>query len=301
VTVGGARVRLATALLVVTVGLTSTACGESAAAARAPTIQVVTGLYPLAQAVEQIGGGKVAVTDVVPAGIDPTTYRLTAAQVAEVHDAAVVVEIGGGFQPSFEAAAEGAGTGAGALVDLRAALGPTDPYVWLDPAVMGRAVTLIAAAMERANPPAASLYRNGAEGFGAEVASTAIDYESTLSACPRSTIVTPDGAFQAVASQYLLTDQIVGTAPIPDATSLAAAVARVSAAGLTTVFSEPFADNGTINGLAIAAHLKVRVLDPLTGSPPEGWPSQANYLTLMEANLGALNNALGCPNTDTGQ
>ena len=93
----------------------------------------------------------------------------------------------------------------------------------------------------------------------------------------------------------------MGTAPIPEAAALAAAVERVSTAGLTTVFSEPFADNGTINALAIAAHLKVRVLDPLTGSPPEGWASQANYLTLMEANLGTLNNALGCPNTDTGQ
>ena len=133
----GARARLATALLVVTVGITLTACGESAAAAHAPTIQVVTGLYPLTQAVEQIGQGKVAVTDVVPAGTDPTTYRLTAAQVAVVHRAAVVVEIGGGFQPSFEAAALGAG--AGAVVDLRAALGATDPYVWLDPVVMGPA------------------------------------------------------------------------------------------------------------------------------------------------------------------
>jgi zinc transport system substrate-binding protein len=241
----------------------------------------------------------VAATGGGPPPPDPTTYRLTAAQVAVVHRAAVVVEIGGGFQPSFEAAALGAG--AGAVVDLRAALGATDPYVWLDPVVMGRALTVIAAALERANPPAASLYRNGAEGFGAEVASTGIDYESTLSACPRSTIVTPDGAFQAVASEYGLTDQIVGTAPIPEAAALAAAVERVSTAGLTTVFSEPFADNGTINALAIAAHLKVRVLDPLTGSPPEGWASQANYLTLMEANLGTLNNALGCPNTDTGQ
>ena len=271
----GARARLATALLVVTVGITLTACGESAAAAHAPTIQVVTGLYPLTQAVEQIGQGKVAVTDVVPAGTDPTTYRLTAAQVAVVHRAAV--ESMAAALSSME-------------VDLRAALGATDPYVWLDPVVMGRALTVIAAALERANPPAASLYRNGAEGFGAEVASTGIDYESTLSACPRSTIVTPDGAFQAVASEYGLTDQIVGTAPIPEAAALAAAVERVSTAGLTTV-----------NALAIAAHLKVRVLDPLTGSPPEGWASQANYLTLMEANLGTLNNALGCPNTDTGQ
>jgi len=294
----GGRTRLAGAVLVLTTGLVAAACGgPTAASTHAATIQVVTGVYPLAQTVEQIGQGKVAVADVVPPGSDPSSYELNAAQVQQVRHAAVVVLVGGGFQPSLEAAAVGA---TGVVVNLDSQLAASDPYVWLDPQTMGRALPVIAAALEKANPGAATLYRDGAEAFGDEVASTEIDYESTLSTCPHRTIVTPDGAFLSVAADYDLVDQVVGTAPHPDAALVAAAAARVSAAGLTTVFSEPFADNATIEAVAAGAHVKVRVLDPLTGPPPGGWPSQANYLNLLEVNLGTLSNALGCPNTDNG-
>jgi zinc transport system substrate-binding protein len=287
---------LVAALLVMTA--TTAGCGDttSPAAAHAPTIQVVTGLYPLAQAIQQIGQDKVTVTDVVPSGADPMTYRLTAAQIAEVHHAALVVQIGGGFQPSLQAAATGATT-----VNLGNQPGESDPYVWLDPTAMGRAINTIATALERANPAASTVYQQGARAFGAELASTGIDYESTLSTCPRTTIVTPDGAFHALASDFDLTDDVVGTAAQPGPATVAAAVNRVQTLGLTTVFSEPFTGNGTIDAVASAAHVKVRTLDTLTGPPPGGWPRQADYINLLEANLGTLSNALGCPNSETGE
>jgi zinc transport system substrate-binding protein len=281
----------------IVVGLAATACGaNSSAAPNAPVLRVVTGLYPLAQAVEQIGQNKVAVTDVVPAGSDPMTYRLSPAQAAEVHRATVVVQIGDDFQPTFEAAAAGARS----VVDLRSQLAVSDPFVWLDPAVMARAVGVIASALERADPQAASSFRDGARAFTAEINSTGIDYESTLSTCPRHTIVTPDAAFLNVAGDYGLSDDVVGTSPDPDPATVAAAASRITTQGLSTAFSEPFVGEGTIRSVAAAAHLKVRTLDTLSGPPPGGWPRAANYINLLEANLGALNNALGCPNDDTG-
>lgn len=301
-----ARARIAAAMLMSATGLIAAGCGgESSAARHAPTIHVVTGLFPLAQAIEQIGQDKVTVTDVVPAGDDPTTYRLTAVQVAQVQDAPVVVDVGGGFQPSLEAAAAGrsevAGpSGAQVDVNLQTELRVRDPYVWLDPKVMGQAVNLIAAALERANPAAAPVYRDGARAFGEEVLSTGIDYSDTLLTCTRRMIVTPDGAFAAVASEYGLTDEIVGTASNPSAVALTAAANRLEP-DLTTLFAEPFADDGTITALAGARGLKDRVLDPLTGPPPGGWVGRTDYLSLMEKNLATLYNALGCPNADTGQ
>ena len=61
---------------------------------------MVTALYPLAQAIQQVGGSTVSVIDVVPAGANPRTYRLGPAQIAAVDHAALAVEVGG-FQPSF--------------------------------------------------------------------------------------------------------------------------------------------------------------------------------------------------------
>jgi zinc transport system substrate-binding protein len=271
-------------------------CGAaSSPAPGTPTIQVVTGLYPLAQALQQIGGSTVTVTDVVPSGVDPFTYQLTPAQVSEVHHAALVVEVGE-LQPGLDTAASGGHN----QLDLKAALATSDSYLWLDPDLMTRAVAAIAVALEGANPPAAHVYQSGAQAFAVAVASTGIDYESTLSTCPRRTFATADGAFVGLAQQYGLTDQVLGTATHPDPATVASASARVAAAGLTTVFSEPFVPAGTVQAVAAAAHVKVRVLDPLAGPPPAGWPRRADYLQLMEANLGALNSALGCPDTSTG-
>jgi ABC-type Zn uptake system ZnuABC Zn-binding protein ZnuA len=99
-----------------------------------------------------------------------------------------------------------------------------------------------------------------------------------------------------MAHSYGLRDQIVGST----GTSIAAATTAARSAGATTAFSEPFVAAGPVKAVAAGAHLKLRVLDPLTGPPPGGWPRQSDYLRLMEANLGALNSALGCPNTGLG-
>jgi zinc transport system substrate-binding protein len=284
-----------TATLVAAV-LALTGCQAHAATTnKPPTISVVTGLYPLAQAATQIGGSAVVVRDVVPAGSDPRSYQLSPAQAAEVRQAAVVILSAPGFQPALDAAASGPGR----VLNLDAALNTADPYVWLNPQLMGRAVAAIAATLAAANPAAATGYRRGAEAFSAEVASTGIDYESTLSTCPRRAIVTADGAFAGMARQYGLVDQVVGPAD-QAGPALGAAAAADRASGATTAFREPFVPAGPLDAVAGAAHLTLRTLDPLTGPPPGGWPRQADYIRLMEANLGALNGALGCPDTGIG-
>src|SRR5262245_30217599 len=76
--------------------------GTTGEPARAASIEVVTGLYPLAQAAAQVGGPAVSVTDVVPPGRDPRTYTLSAAQKVEVRRASVVILAGVDFQPSLD-------------------------------------------------------------------------------------------------------------------------------------------------------------------------------------------------------
>jgi zinc transport system substrate-binding protein len=288
---------LALLALLALVSMTAAACSQSAPAdASAPVLTVATGLYPLAQAIEQIGQDKASVTDVVPPGSDPITFTLGPAQAAQVRRAGLVVEIGGGFQPSFEQSA----IGAPGVLELRVKLGTASPYVWLDPNTMQKAVTLIAGAMEAADPAAAGVFRQGAQAFDASVQSTGIDYESTLSACPRATIFTADTAFATMAGDYGLRDVVVGSSSAPSSTAVRDGAQSVQAVGATTVFSEPWQSDGTVDAVATAAHVKVRLLDTLEGPPAGGWPPQDDYIKLMESNLGALSSALGCPDTATG-
>ncbi|MGH9115745.1 MAG: metal ABC transporter substrate-binding protein, partial [Acidimicrobiales bacterium] len=263
---------------------------------RAPVLDVVTGVYPIAQAAKQIGQTKVKVTDVVPPGADPLTYRLPPRATATVKAAGLVVLAGGGLQPSLRAAADQAHH----VLTVDDALHSRDAYFWLDPTEMNKAVAAIASAMERANPPAAGLYRNGAQGFSEAVASTGIDYENTLSACPRRTVVTASGEFGPMSRSYDLHNLVVGTSPNPNPDDVGRAAAAVQAAGATTVFTEPWVSDATARAVAGAARVHLGTLDTLLGPPPGGWPSVANYVRLMEANLGALSAALGCPALGTG-
>jgi ABC-type Zn uptake system ZnuABC Zn-binding protein ZnuA len=290
------RSRWLSAVVAVTLMAAATgACSSPDAADRnAPVLDVVTGLFPLAQAVEQIGQTKVQVTDIVPSGRDPVTYQLTAAQQAEVRAAPLVVEVGGGFQPSFEAAAAGAAH----VIEVQAAVNAANPDVWLDPAVMQKVVASIAATMVAVNPAAAGLYKDGAEGFNAEVNSDGIDFQSTLATCPRGTIFTADGAFSSMANDYGLKDVVIGTG-VADAASIDSVVAQIQRLGATTVFSEPWTPDADVQAVATAAHVKVDTLDTLTGPPAGGWP-EANYIALLESDLGVLSSALGCPDLGTG-
>jgi zinc transport system substrate-binding protein len=266
--------------------VTAGCSGAAGSAPNAPVLQVVTGLYPLAQAAIQIGQSKVSVTDIVPPGVDPMDYELTPAQTTEVAGADMAVEVGGGFQPSFERAAASAHR----VVSVLAATGSSDPYVWLDPSLMERAIGALATAMQQANPAAARLYQAGARGFTAELESTGIDYESTLSVCGTNVIFTPDRAFVDMAQQYGLQDKILDSA---------GSIAAVRDSSATTLFSEPWVSDDLVDQIASEAHKKVRNLDTLAGAPQGGWPRQANYINLLEADLGTLSSALGCPNEGT--
>ncbi|HET9076820.1 MAG TPA: metal ABC transporter substrate-binding protein [Acidimicrobiales bacterium] len=260
--------------------------------ATAPVLRVVTGLYPLARAATLIGQDKVSVTDVVPAGANPFGYRLGPAQVAAVHRAGLAVEIGGGFQPSFESAAAGARAVAVLGPAGSGATGRPGGYVWLDPASMGRAVTALAAAMEHADPGATALYRRNAASLQAQISSLGIDYSSTLATCPDPTLIGPDGAFGAMAGSYGLRFMAVGARPSPAAT--AAAVAALRGPGPAAVVAEPWVDNSGVAAVAATASARVHQLDTLAGAPSGGWPPGADYFSLMEQNLGTLSGALGC-------
>jgi zinc transport system substrate-binding protein len=267
-------------------------CGATVAAGPSgPVLKVVTGVYPLQQAVGQIGQSKVEVTDVVPPGANPLTYQLTPTQVAQVRSADLVVDVGGGFQPSFEEAARGA-----RRVWSMVPEGPK--YVWLDPTAMADTVGGLAGAMAAANPSAGAYYRQGERAFADELRSTGIDYESTLSTCPVDVIFTADSAFGAMAQQYGLHSEVLGTDPAP--ATVASGVEQVTAANATTVFREPWVADAVVMAVASQAHRKVRTLDTLTGPPSGGWPRSATYVTLLEANLGALSTALGCPDQGSG-
>lgn len=254
----------------------------------APVLSVATGLWPLAQVATMIGGDKAAVDDVVPAGDDPLNFAPGTSATDSLRSAGLVFEIGGGFQPGIEEAAGGAGS----VTELASRIPARDPYVWLDPTTMEKAVTVIVASMSTADPGAAALFRRNAGGVTAELQSIGIDYSSTFSACPGTAIVTPDAAFTAMAADYGLHDSVVG----PDPTSAALSALTTSLPTNTPVagIGEPWVDDSGVTAASAAGHFKVRQVSTLAAAPVGGPASADNYFAQLEQVLSELSSALGC-------
>src|SRR5260221_9506214 len=66
---------------------------------------VVAAFYPVAYAVQRVGGDRVSVTNLTPAGAEPHDLELTPAQMDTLLDAKAVFVMGHRFQPAVEKAA----------------------------------------------------------------------------------------------------------------------------------------------------------------------------------------------------
>src|SRR5882762_5735792 len=90
-----------TALVVILVLIGAVAPSATAASKR----PVVAAFYPVAYAAQRVGGNRVTVTNLTPAGAEPHDLELTPSQVDKILDAAVVFDLGHRFQPAVEKAA----------------------------------------------------------------------------------------------------------------------------------------------------------------------------------------------------
>jgi zinc transport system substrate-binding protein len=256
----------------------------------APVLTVVTSVYPLAQAVEDVGAGQVKVVDLARADVDPQTMVLTPAQVRQVHDASLVVDVGDGFEPSVEAAAKGAPH----VLQLLPALGGTNPYVWLDPHLMERVGMMLQSVLTQREPAARAVFADGEEVLASELQSLDIDYQNSLSDCPHKTFVTADAAFSRMASRYDVADHAAGTGSNPDAATVRAVAATISASGSVTAFTEPYVAKTTVTAAANVAGVKVRSLNTLVTPPASGSPAEVTYSNMMEEDLTSISGALQC-------
>jgi zinc transport system substrate-binding protein len=306
-------------------------CGsdDDDAAATGDRVSVVAGFYPLAEAAARVGGDRVEVVDLTPAGSEPHDLELVPDQVEDLEDADLVLVLGRGFQPAAEGVAERRdGTTVAVLDALGVPGGPvregdheegeedhegdaledgaagaegeggeTDPHVWLDPTRMADIVDEVAAALATVDPEGRTAYEAAAATYRDELEALDASYAEALGACRGETIVVAHEAFGWLAARYGLVQQAIsGLAPgsEPSPARLSELTDLVRDRGVTTVFTETLVSPRTAEALAREAGVSTAVLDPLEGLAEERQAEGASYLTVMEENLATLAGALDC-------
>jgi zinc transport system substrate-binding protein len=269
-------------------------------AAARERVPVVVSVYPVAWAVERVGGSRVAVENLTPPGAEPHDLELTTDQRDAVEDAAVAFVLGRGFQPAVEDATDQRDGPTVVLLDRRA-IGRgarSDPHVWLDPARMIAVVDAVRRALVDASPTNRAAFQRRAAATMKELEELDERYRDGLADCRRDTIVTSHEAFGWLARAYGLRQLgVAGLAPDaePDARRLGELADVVRERGVTTVFTETLVSPRIAETLAReAGGVDTEVLNPLEGLSRAERRAGADYVTVMDDNLAKLRAALDC-------
>ena len=237
---------------------------------RPAPIEVVVSVFPLAQLTSYVGGTAVHVVDLAPPGTQPQDLSLSVAERDEIEHAAVVIDVGDGYQPEVESAA---GSARRHLSVLPAVSKQGNPYeFWLNPYLMADGAAVIAEALTGAEPSERSVFEDGSRNFAAVANSVESDFESTFTDCTINQFITSDNAFERLASNFDLTDVAVDTLGVKKT------AAMVRASSLPAVFSEVGVPSGQVQEVAKIRRGPRQEPQPDGTRPQPGRPGPADLL-----------------------
>jgi len=288
------------------VALALAACGQGVTE-DPEGLRVAAGFFPIAEAAEIVGGDRVHVENLTPAGSDPHDVELTPDEVDLILDADLLLYLGGGFQPGVEELAERRdGTSLDLLEGVETIEGAdeghegeeVDPHIWLDPLRYAGLVERVGEALAEVDPEGAEAYRDRAGTHTEEIRALDERFAGRLAACERDLLVVSHAAFGYLADRYgLRQEAITGISPEsePDPQRLADLTDLVRSEGVTTVFTETLVSPDVAETLAREAGVETAVLNPLEGLTEEEDAGGETFLSVMESNLETIAEALGCP------
>jgi zinc transport system substrate-binding protein len=289
--------------------------GQSGSAAESEGVTVLASFYPLQYVAQQIGGDLVTVDNLTPPAAEPHDLELSPAQVREVGTADLVVYLSG-FQNAVDEAVEArapehvvdAADAAGLVEHTETEEehaehadehdhGATDPHFWLDPSRLAAVGQAVADELAAADPAHADEYAAGALRLGQQLDELDQEMADGLAACQGATLVTSHTAFGYLADRYAL-EQVGITELDPEVEPSPARLREigdiVEERGVETLYSETLVSPKVTETLAADLGVQTAVLDPLEGLSEEATAAGEDYVSVMRANLAALEEGLVC-------
>ncbi|WP_181786206.1 metal ABC transporter substrate-binding protein [Streptomyces phytophilus] len=300
--------------------LTLSACGdgESGTVTEDGRLRVTASFYPMQFLAEEIGGRHAEVSTLTKPGTEPHDLELSPRQTGELADAGLIVYLKD-MQPAVDEAIEQSGAehvveaseftslekhGGGEHAEEEADGGHEghdhggedggDPHIWLDPVRYAEVAEGVGKAMAEADPDHAAAYEKNAAELADRLRKLDGEFAAGLENRRTDTFITTHAAFAYIADRYgLVQESIKGLSPEsePSAARMKQLQEIAEEDGVTTVFFETLVSDKTARTLAGDLDLRTDVLDPIEGVTDKS--KGDDYFEIMEANLGALQQALG--------
>lgn len=233
-------------------GLLVTACGSGSASptSSGATLRVVATTTVFADIVRNVGGDRVSVTSIIPAGAGPEDYEPKPDDAKKLAGADLVVSNGVGLDDFLDKLITAAGEDSATRLVLGDGIPPIlvdgepNPHFWLDPSLVAdHYVPAISAALAKLDPAGAATYTANATAYVGQVNAMDAANKAKLETIPPANrkLVTFHDAFPYFARHYgfeLIGVILANVGQEPSASELAALVDKVKAAGVKAVFSE---------------------------------------------------------------
>lgn len=279
-----------------------------------PGVQVVASYYPLYDFARQVGGDKIRLSNMTPAGAEPHDFEPSAKDLARAQTAAVFIYNGGNLEPwaeKFTQAFSGTVVRAKDHIDVRSGYDHEheaeaeadhgepvdDPHFWLDPVLAQQIVKNIGDGLQRADPANADYYAANAERYSRQLADLDEAFRKGLSDCKQRTIIVSHESVGYLTARYNLeAEAITGLSPEvePSAARLAELTQLVQQKQIRYVFFESLVSRQLADTIARESGAQTLVLDPIEGLTDEAQKAGKDYLGIQRDNLGNLRRALSC-------
>ncbi len=259
-------------------------------------LQITTSFYPMFFFTSQIGGDKVNVVNITPAGSEPHDYEPTPQDIIAIEQSKLLV-LNGNIEPWGNKIKEELKNKNTEVIIAGENSASTDPHVWLSPALAKIESEKIKSALENIDPANADYYQFNLTNLEKKLDKIDKDYKIGLANCNKNSFVTTHAAFGYISKNYGLT-QVAITGLTPDEEPSLQKIAQIAnfakENNIKYIFFEALTSPKLSQTIANEMGAKTLVLDPIEGVSSQDLSKGVNYLTLMDNNLQNLRIALEC-------
>lgn len=274
-------------------------------------IKIYTSIYPVYDFVKKVGGDKVDVTNLVPAGTEPHDWEVSTSDIVNLEKADMLIYNGAGIENwtdkvintldnkdiVYIKTSEGLDIHKVSEEDSHSheedghSHGSYDPHTWLSIKNAKKEMENIKNALVKYDPDNAKYYEDNYEEYAKKFDELDKKYSDTLGPIENKTIIVAHEAFGYLCSDYDINQEgIEGLTPDsePDPARMSEIIKFAKENNVKTIFFEELVSPKVAETIAKEIDAKTEVLNPLEGLTEEQINNGEDYFTVMERNLEVL-------------
>ena len=272
-------------------------------------IKIYTSIYPLYDFAKKVGGDKVDVTNLVPAGTEPHEWEISTSDIVNLEKADMLIYNGAGIENwtdkvistlenkdiSYVKTSEGLDIHKigkkDSQEDNKHSHGSYDPHTWLSIKNAKQEMENIKNALVKYDPDNADYYEDNYEKYAKKFDELDKKYSNTLGPIKNKTIIVAHEAFGYLCEEYDINQEgIEGLTPDsePDPARMRQIIKFAKKNNVKTIFFEELVSPKVAQTIAKEINAKTEVLNPLEGLSEEQINNGEDYFSVMEKNLEVL-------------